>query len=361
MTENPGGVESFLINYYRHIDRSRVQFDFLCNSYEKVAYEDELKKLGGRCFHIIARSKNPVRYKEQLNKVFAKHHGEWNTVWVNVCSLANIDYLVIAKKYGIKRRIIHSHNSENMDSALRKVLHELNKRRIGKYATDFWACSEAAADWFYQGEMRKKVLIIKNAIDARAMAFDANEGRQIREKLHADDKFVIGNVGRLHFQKNQSFAIDVFYRYHQINENSVLVFVGQGEDLHKLKDKVRRLHIEKDVLFVGVRKNIRAWLSAFDVFLFPSKFEGLSISAMEAQANGLPVIASDKVIPPEVKITDHFTFLSLEDGVDRWVKELVKCQSLTREDSESIMESFKAKGFDISQEAYRLEDLLLGR
>ena len=139
MTENPGGVESFLVNYYRHIDRNKKQWDFLCNSHNPVAYEDELISLGGRCFHITARSDNRQKYQQELEAVFKEHANEWDAIWVNVCSLANIDYLKIAEKYGIRKRIIHSHNSQNMDNWLRGLLHKWNKRQIGKIATDFWA------------------------------------------------------------------------------------------------------------------------------------------------------------------------------------------------------------------------------
>lgn len=132
MTENPGGVESFLVNYYRHIDRNKIQWDFLCNSHNPVAYEDELISLGGRCFHISARSADRQKYRQELDSVFKEHAKEWSAIWVNVCSLANIDYLKVAKEYGIEKRIIHSHNSQNMDNWLRGLLHKWNKRQIGK-------------------------------------------------------------------------------------------------------------------------------------------------------------------------------------------------------------------------------------
>lgn len=147
MTENPGGVESFLMNYFRHIDKSKIQFDFLCNSHEFIAYEEEIRSSGSRIFHITARSKHWKKYSKELKKVFAGHASEWDAIWVNVCSLANIDYLKMAKKYGITKRIIHSHNSQNMDSWLRGILHKWNRLCLAGYATDFWACSENAARW----------------------------------------------------------------------------------------------------------------------------------------------------------------------------------------------------------------------
>ncbi len=358
MTENPGGVESFLINYYRNINREKIQFDFLCNSHEPVAYEEELIALGGRTFHITARSKNRLLYKKELEEVFRFHAEEWSAIWVNVCSLANIDYLKIAKKYNIKKRIIHSHNSRNMDSKLRGILHHLNKLSIEKYATDFWACSDDAARWFYSGETLKKVVIIHNAIDVERMRFDPEKRNEIRDKYELQGKFVIGNVGRLHFQKNQEFAIEVFKLYHEKHPDSVLALVGQGEDEGKLKAKVKEYGLSDSVLFPGVQKNIQGWLSSFDLFLFPSVFEGLGIAALEAQAVGIPVLASKDVIPKEVKINDNFEFFDLKEGSEGWCNKLEDMSSQKRTEYDTVKENFVKNGYDIETEASKLEDFL---
>lgn len=359
MTENPGGVESFLLNYYRHIDREKIQFDFLCNSHDPVAYENELIALGGRTFHITARSKNRKEYKMQLEEVFRQHASEWDAIWVNVCSLANIDYLKISKRYGIKKRIIHSHNSQNMDNLLRGLLHKWNKRNIQKYATDFWACSEDAAHWFYGNELIDKVNVIHNAIDVERMKFNEKKRDVIRSKYGWKDKFVIGNVGRLHFQKNQSFAIDIFKQYHEKHPDSVLVLVGQGEDESMLKQKADSFGLSEEIFFAGVQTDIQAWLSSFDFFLFTSKFEGLGIAALEAQANGLPVLASKDVIPEEVKINRNFKFLGLEEGPVLWSRQIDEMRELPRELYETVKISFVKHGYDIETEVRKLEALLI--
>ena len=360
MTENPGGVESFLINYYRHIDKNIIQFDFLCNSHEPIAYEDEIKSMGGRTFHITARSQNRKIYYRQLESVFSAHSSEWSTIWVNVSSLANIDYLVVAKKYGIKRRIIHSHNSRNMDGKLRGVLHFVNRRIISKYATDFWACSEDAARWFYNNKIINNAVIIHNAIDVEKIKFDSLKRSDIRKRYELDGKYVVGNIGRLHFQKNQEFIIDVFRKYHMINSESVLILVGQGEDEKKLKAKVKDIGLDNSVVFTGVQKDIQGLLSSFDLFLFPSKFEGLSIAVLEAQANGVPVLASKGVIPEEVKMNENFIFFKLSDGVEKWSKKIAEMKLADRADYASIKKNFIEHGYDIENEVNRLERLLVG-
>ena len=359
MTGNPGGVESFLINYYRNIDRKKIQFDFLCNSHNPVAYEEELISLGGRTYHITARSKNPGLYKKEMEDVFKRHSAEWSAIWVNVSSLANIDYLKIAKKYGIQKRIIHSHNSRNMDGKLRGVLHEWNKRSLQKWATDFWACSEDAAKWFYKDELLSKTVIIHNAIDVRRISYDEDKRKAIRSKFQiGENTYVIGNVGRLHFQKNQAFAIDVFREYLIMNPNSRLILIGQGEDSEMLRKRASDLG--EKVLFTGVQSDIQGWLSAFDLFLFPSLFEGLSISAMEAQGNGIPVLASEGVIPPEVKITPNFIFFCLDQTAEKWAKMISQIKiSYKRCGEAEIRKAFIKRGFDISTEAQRLEGMLV--
>ena len=360
MTENPGGVESFLVNYYRHIDRSRIQFDFLCNSYEKAAYEDELKSLGGRVFHITARSRDIKLYRKELREFFEKYSKEFDAIWVNVSSLANIDYLKMAKKYGIKKRIIHSHNSRNMDSRLRGMLHSLNRSRIGKYATDFWACSDDAAKWFYNDSLLGKAVVIHNAIDTDKLSYDSKKGSEIREKLGTEGKYVLGNVGRLHFQKNQSFAIEVFSHYVKKDREAVLVLVGQGEDEEMLKRKARELEVSDKVIFAGLQNDMQAWLSSFDLFLFPSVFEGLSIAALEAQANGLPALASYGVIPEEVRLNDNFNFMKLDNNAAEWADEIYKIKSsCSRKSREEVKAAFLEKGYDINTEASRLSGLLL--
>lgn len=358
MTENPGGVESFLMNYYRYIDRDKIQFDFLANSHKDIAYEQEILSMGGRIFHITARSENLKLYKNELNKLFVEHSGEWQAIWVNVCSLANIDYLKIAKKFKIKKRIIHSHNSQNMDNKMRGILHCINKHRVKEYATDFWACSEDAAKWFYDNA--ENVVIIHNAIDIENLAFDEEKRKKIRDSVNGNDEFIIGNIGRLHFQKNQMFVLDIYGEINKKIGNSKLILIGQGEDEYKLKEKCKLLGIDDNVIFTGVQNNIGEWLSAFDIFLFPSLFEGLGIAALEAQANGVPVLASDKVIPKDVKMNDNFVFYDLNKSALEWANRLLQIKdTMYREKNENIMKNFEKNGYNVATEVQKLERLLM--
>lgn len=360
MTQNPGGIESVIMNYYRSINKEKFQFDFLCNFYDKAAYEDELNELGGTVYHIAARSENYFRYRKELNDFFRSAIGKYQAIWVNICSLANIDYLIMAKKYEIPRRIIHSHNSQNMDSRLRGILHGRNKKRVVRYATDFWSCSETAAEWFYQDEILRKVVIIRNAISVDRMAFDENKRTEYREKLNWSDKYIIGNVGRLHFQKNQKFLLEILKEVLAEVPEARLVMVGQGEDDEMLKSCADQMDVRDKVYFAGMQTDIPGWLSAFDLFLFPSKFEGLPVAALEAQANGVPVLASLNVIPEEAKVNENFMFYSLEQGAESWSRKVADMkENCNRINMKLVEKNFAGNGYDIKTEVEKLEALFM--
>ncbi len=362
MTQNPGGVESFIMNYYRKIDRSKIQFDFLCNFYGACAYEEEIVSMGGSVYHIAARSENYRQYRRQLKEFFEKYSREYQVIWVNVSSLANIDYLIYAKKYGIGKRIIHSHNSRNMDSRLRGLLHKINRTRIRRYATHFFACSESAADFFYRKKLRNKAVIIHNAIDLTKVSFSKEKAAGLRSSLGMQDALIVGNVGRLHFQKNQAFALDIMAELVKLRPDARLILVGQGEDEAALRQKAAQLNLTQAVYFAGIQKDMQAFLSAFDVFLFPSLFEGLSIAALEAQANGLPVVASAKVIHKDTKILPDFTFVGLDKPASVWAEVIAekagdRTASL-RTDKETVERLFNEKGYNIETEVKKLEEML---
>lgn len=277
MTENPGGVESVIMNYYHYMDKNTFHFDFLCNSYNKIAFEEEIISNGSQTFHFPARSKNYKKYKKELKNFFENNASKYDAIWVNVCSLANIDYLKMAKKYGIKRRIIHSHNSQNMDSRLRGILHKYNKKRIAYYVTDFWSCSKEASEWFYDSSIIKKSIIISNAIDVEKYCFDDVKRKKLRRDLKWEENYIIGNIGRLHFQKNQMFILDIFEKLIKKEPKVRLILIGDGEDRTKLEKEIDKKKLNKYVYMAGIQKDICGWLSTFDLFLFPSKFEGLSM------------------------------------------------------------------------------------
>lgn len=359
MTSNVGGIESFIMSYYKRFNRSKIHFDFLCNTYEKVAYEEEIKELHSKIYRIPMRSKDPLKYKRKLKSFFKENSKKYDCIWVNVNSLANIDYLKMAKKYGIKRRIIHSHNSQNMDGKLRGFLHLYNKERIAKYVTDFWACSPSAAKWFYNEKLMPKVKIIKNAIDLSRVKFNIEKREKIRKKYNLEDSFVIGNIGRLHFQKNQQFLISLMPKLLEKKNNIKLVLIGNGPDEVNLKKEVEKSNLMDHVVFTGIQKDISGWLSSFDLFVFPSKFEGLPIAGLEAQGNGIPVLASNTAIPHEARLNLNVETLDLSMSKDIWVKEIIRLMNRKRIDEITITKNFDKAGYNITSATPILEESLL--
>lgn len=359
ITENPGGVESVIMNYYRHIDREKVQFDFLCNT-KDVAYENEIKKLGGKIYRITPRCESKIRFYKDLKKFFSEKSMEYSTIWVNVCSLANIDYLKYAKKYGISKRIIHAHNSQNMDSFFRGMLHKFDKIVLTKYATDFWSCSDDASKWFYNKKIKSsdKYLIVKNAIDINEFKYNESIRNEYRKNLDLDGKLVIGNVGRFHFQKNQIFLVKVFNELQKKEKKSVLLLVGDGEDRENIMNEVKKYQLTDNVIFLGVRNDVQNLMQAMDIFAFTSVFEGLGIVAIEAQVSGLPVIASNKVIPEEVCIDKEiFEFADLDKGEKYWAEKILKLAKKV-ETRRSKLDLFEEKHYSIEKEVKRVEEKL---
>ena len=357
MTDNPGGVETVIMNYYRHIDKSNIQFDFLCNT-EKVAYEEEIKQIGGNIYKITARSKNFKKYKADMKAFFKEHASEYSAIWVNICILVNIDYLKYAKKYGIKHRIIHSHNSQNMASFIKGIMHRINKRIIHRYATDFWTCSEEAGKWFFTKKIRNsnKYLLVRNAIDTSKYQFNNDIRIEYRNKLGISEKFVLGNIGRLHFQKNQTFLLKIMSEICRKRDDAYLLLIGQGEDEEILKQEVKQLNIEDKVMFLGVRDDIPELFQTMDVFLLPSKFEGVPLVLIEAQAAGVDIYASKAVIPETAKMTDNFTFISLDKSPKEWANEILATQHVRKNSTENI-EKLKNNKYDIKTEVKKMEKI----
>lgn len=357
MTDIPGGVESVIMNYYRNIDKNKIQFDFLCNN-ETVAYSDEIETLGGTIYQITARSKNYKLYQKELKEFFEKNAQKYDTIWVNICSLANIDYLKMAKKYGIKRRIIHCHNSQNMDSKLRGLLHKYNKIFIRKYATEFWSCSDFSSPWFFSKSVMKSnsYKIIKNAIDLDKFQFNETIRNEYRKKLNIDkNTLVIGNVGRFHFQKNHKFIIEIFEKILEERKDSILLLIGTGEDEETIKQLVKEKDIEANVKFLGKRNDVHNLMQAMDVFLFPSLFEGLGIVLIEAQTSGLITFASSDNIPKEVCIDkEGFHFMSLNESSDAWKNAIMKkyTEKSIRTDNSALMRNC---GYDIKKECQEMQ------
>lgn len=355
MTPNYGGVESFILNYYSNMDRSKIVLDFLCNTHDDLAYSAQLREMGSTIFHITPKGENPFKYKRELRAFFKHNAKNYDSIWVNVCNLVNIDYLKLAKKYGIKKRIIHSHNTANYEHNWRDVMHCYHRRIIKKYATDFWACSKMAAKWFYLDDALESSMVVYNAIDIDSYQFSESKRRDLQSEYELEGKFVLGNVGRLTYQKNQTFLLELMKSF---NDDFRLVIVGGGELDEELKSQARQLGVADKVRFVGAQTDIQAWLSSFDVFVFPSHYEGLAFTLIEAQANGVHCIVSDCAFNDEAVVNDNISVCAAND-IASWKEEIQKVMDDgTRIAPDQIKSNFEKTRYDIKAEALFIQEKL---
>lgn len=360
MTSNPGGIESFIINNFKRF--TVVRLDFINTQSLPLAYEDEIKDMGGKIQNLILPNwkKSPIKYQKVVNHFFKNASKEYDCIWFNVIDLVNISLIKAAKDNGFKRIIVHSHNSKSMDNTLKGkinlIRHYWHKKQIQKYTTDFWSCSANATKWLYPKSLWPRVVLINNAIDYRKFKFNEQKRNLIRNNYRLNDNFVIGNIGRLQYQKNQAFLIDIFSCLLNYNPNSKLILIGQGPDFFKLKEKVKKLDLSKKIIFAGTQSDIPGWLSSFDIFILPSHFEGLSVVSMEAQANGIPILASTGILPKTSVLNDNVYFEKLSSSPDEWAKRILEIkQKGIRIGEKNIAYSFVKKNFYINEEAQKLE------
>lgn len=342
-----GGLETMLMNYYRHIDHSKVQFDYLTHREFDGDYDKEIKDLGGNVYHLSNLNPLSTSYKKSLNDFF-ENHPEYKIVHSHLDCMAGIP-LKYAKLNNVPIRIAHAHNS-NQTKDLKYPLKLFYKRNIKKNANYLFACGDEAGKWMFNTDNFK---VLNNAIDARDYTFNMNIRNDKRKEFGiSDDSILVGHVGRFFPQKNHEFLIDIFNQFHKDHPNSYLMLVGEGELKVSIQDKVRTLGLEDFVIFTGLRSDVNDLLQAMDVFLFPSLYEGLPVSIIEAQAAGLPCLISDKV-PIECKKTDLVYQLNLEDSLNVWSDKIYELSHITRRDT---YEEIKQSGFDIVENAKWLEN-----
>ena len=310
-----GGVESVIMNYYRHLDHSKIQFDFICDEDSTRIPYDEIKKLGGRVF-LVPKYQNLPKYLKALEKLFKEN--QYRIIHSNINTLS-VFPLYAAKKAGVPIRISHSHSTSNPKEWKRNLIKNILRPFSKRYATDYFACSELAGRYLFgnkafdQGEVK----IIHNAIDVDKFKFDEVARKKLRKELRIKDStVVIGHVGRFVQQKNHIFLVDVFKEYHKKNPDSKLLLVGSGPLEDEIKKKVERLNLKDSVLFLGQRDDINKLYSVMDVFCLPSLYEGLPVVGVEAQAAGLPCVFSDKITNDTV-ITKDTTQSKLE--LKKWL------------------------------------------
>ncbi len=342
-----GGIESMVINYYRHLDKNSLQIDFVFFGYGEGLYDDEILQNGGRIFHLPIKSKHPIKSRSAMKKLLTEE--KYDVVHANLNAAGIYSALKIAKKCKIPTRISHAHSTNHGTlSKLRWLINDFARKRITKYSTDNFACSDLAGDWYYPN---KPYAIVPNAINTSAFLFNDQIRCEIRTDFGCEESFVIGHVGNLGYPKNQSFLLDVFYDIRKKCSTAKLWLIGEGEDLCNLQEKANTLGIAEHVRFLGKRNDVNKLLQAMDVFVLPSFFEGFPVVITEAIASDLPCIISDTVTKM-VAFSDKVKMLNINGEIEDWSNSILQYMNNPRRDNyELIVKS----NFDISTEAIKLQ------
>lgn len=351
---NAGGAETFLMKIYRQIDRTKYQMDFCINMSEKCFYEDEILSLGGKIYRIPAKSVSLKDFEKQLYNV-VNANGYKYVLRITSSAFGFMD-LKIAHRAGAEICAARSSNSSDGGSFKSKIAHRLGRILYGKYVNVKIAPSDLAAEYTFGKKAYESgaVNILHNAIDIDQYGFNADTRCRIRSEFGlSDDTTIVGHVGRFMTQKNHAFLLEVFSEYLKINGKSILMLVGGGELESAIKQKASELGISDKIIFTGVRSDVSALLSAMDVFVFPSLYEGMPNTVIEAQAAGLPCLISD-TITREADITGLVHYLPLGDA-GTWAHLVAELPQVKRE---TPIQKFKENGYDIETVAEQFVKLI---
>jgi len=361
-----GGAESMIMNYYRNIDRKQIQFDFLVHRAVKCDFDDEIESLGGNIY--ILNPINPLfpnAYYQELRSFF-KEHGHKYTIIHSHINTFSFFTLKIAREFSIDCRIVHAHialDSIKMKDfyggleSLKEVAKKLIKFRLRKrnliHATHCFSCGYNAGKWLFGND--SKFTQINNAVDTQKFVIDPKVVVDYKKKFEINDEFVIGHVGRFDLQKNHSFLIKVFAAVVKKHPNSRLILVGEGPLRSRIESEAKQLAVYDKVDFLGVRSDVPELLSIFDSFVFPSFYEGLPVTLIEAQAAGIKILAS-QTITKEVSLTEDIKFLSINDSEELWANELLKTLGLNKKDNKAkIIDG----GYDIISNTRMLQEFYI--
>lgn len=342
---NYGGVEMVVMNYYRHIDRSKVQFDFFALEGSAVPQQEEIERLGGHVY-LVPRYTHLVQYERAIMELFRKNqyqivHSHMNTL--GVFSLWG------AQRAGVPNRIVHNHSVAGKGETKKNFVKYLLRPFAKIYPTQLCACSESAGRWLYgDSEFR----VFNNAIDLEKFSFDAQKRAALRKELGLEGKFVVGHIGRFCYQKNHEFLLEVFAELQKLCPEAVLLLVGEGETQERIFQKAEQMGLKEKIHFIAQSKEPSKLYQAMDVFILPSRYEGLPVVGVEAQACALPLLYSTE-ISNEAKLLDSTRFMSLSESPRKWAEEaLALAEQTPRRDTSKEMTE---KGFNIAVEAKKLE------
>lgn len=350
-----GGVEAVVINYYMHIDRTKIQFDFICDEDSTNIPYEEIEQLGGKVI-LIPPYQRAFKYHKELKRVLKE--GNYKIIHSHISTMS-VFSLFAAKCAGVPVRIAHSHSTTNKKEKKKNLMKQVLRPFSKVFATDYMCCSELAGRWLFGDKEYDKgdVYLLNNAIDLDKFKYNEALRKKKRKELGIkDDTLVIGHIGRFVAQKNHDYLIDIFNEIHKKNNNSILLLAGQGPLMEDIKNKVKELNLEDSVKFLGQRNDANELYQAFDVFLLPSLYEGLPVVGVEAQAAGLLCYLSDDMTK-ETKVLDITKFMSLNNTPEEWADNIL--DDVKKYKRIDVSKEMTAKNFNIKEEVKRLEKYYL--
>jgi len=328
-----GGAESMIMNYYRRIDRSKIQFDFLVHRQERAAFDDEIEQLGGTIYRLRPIDPFfPSTYYSEL-RAFFKQHNNYNVIHSHLNTFSYFP-LKIAQEYNISTRIAHAHiamdsinikkaltSKSNIIEALKKIVKLRLKKKIHTHTTHYFSCGEKAGKWLFGN--KTDFYTMNNAIDSKKFAFNKMTSIALKKEYGLENNIVLGHIGRFTYQKNHLYLLKILAELVKNKDSYVMVLIGDGPHQQKIKEAAEVMGLGRHVKFLGLKTNIAELLQMIDIFVFPSIYEGLPVTLIEAQAAGLKILASD-TITTEVTLTNGIIFLSIEKPVNIWCKEILQ-------------------------------------
>ena len=336
----PGGFENFIMNIYRKMDRNKVQFDFIVHKKKDNSYDEEIESLGGKLFYVTRKSKNPVKNFFEIRKVIKAN--DYNIVCRHSDSAFTVVDLLAAKLGGAKKIIMHSHSTTTGNVKI----HNFFRKWMSFVPTHRFACSKAAGKWMF-GDL--EYTFVPNAIDTSEYLYDADIRASMRQEWKVAAKNVYGHVGNFVYAKNHLFLLDVFKEITLKDKNAILFLIGEGELREEIEKKIKELQLQDKVILTGRRKDVVRFLQIFDLFLFPSVYEGLPVSMVEAQCSGLPCLISSS-ITDEIMLTDCVKQMDLKENVSEWAKAAMEMlEAGKRKERYSRQDEIRKAGYGIEE------------
>ncbi|MDO5131607.1 MAG: glycosyltransferase family 1 protein [Eubacteriales bacterium] len=358
-----GGVARLLYDYYAHMDRARIRFDFMIlDDGGEGILEKPLREMGCRIFRLPSLRKDPARRLRRMKEILLE--GGYDAVHSHIADRSCI-LLSMAKRCGVRHRFAHSHIAREDCGRVKRAVNLVFLRRARSAATQLFACGEDAGlyMWGKRAMERGRVRIMRNAVSIDRFRYDPAARREAARELGLEGRHVVGIVGRLEHQKNHAFLLDVFAKLRDLDRDAVLLVIGGGSLADSLEEKARQTGILPQVRFLGVRSDVDRLLNVLDVFVLPSFYEGLPVVLVEAQANGLPAVASD-AITREMAVTDLVRFLPCNTDPARWAQEIARILADgpgTARPRESYAGEIARAGYDIVKESRRMQRFYLSR